>query len=754
MYPLSSKANRENRAVRPRVTRPLAILSAVVTGFGSLLANAQAPQELEEVIVTAQRREETLQKVPASISVFSGEKLDAANIKDVRGYFMQTPNVTFQEEGKSGPRSVDIAMRGISNIGGRVNAFGIYLDGFNIANGSQEGAVNPAFEDIERVEVLRGPQGTFFGRNATGGALNITTKAPGPQFEGQVKSHYGSYGTWGMTGMVNAPVVEDKFFIRAMVNYEESDGFVRNVNPAGGSSDYQLSNMKLAGRLLLTDSLTLDLSIYATREDSGLSPLIPTGVLGADTASIVGTTVPVSDGLDFYPSNTSRVNHDQPLEQNNDLTIGNFRLRYEGEGFEVHSITGYMDTRRDYMDDLDFTSEPLLTQKIDDSSRTWSEELRVQSSGDGPWVWTVGALYAEDVSDVLHEVRSGTGGFFGLPNAFPIDVVVEDTRAKSWAMFAQTTWHVLDRLALTVGGRYSNDELEQTSAGIGFGTPKQNNRGKVSFSDVSPRFSVSYDLTDDVTSYLTASKGYKAGGLQFNAALPQQSYDKEELWNYELGLRSYWLDHKLMLNATVFQMDWKDLQVESSATVVDPDTNAIIVIDATLNAASATSRGAELELSARPTQALQLDAAVGYLDAKFDEFPNAIVSGEEVDLSGKRVIRSPKWTLSSNAQYDFPLADLISADTLGYVRAEWSYRSKATPNMPSLVRSGFPFDIDAFQVVNLRTGMRTDAWALEAFLENALDEEYFTGHANFGFGGVRVRPHPRLWGVRVSFNFD
>lgn len=717
-------------------------------------ALAAATGELEEVVVTSQRREESLQKVPASISVFSGEKLDASNVSDVRGYFMQTPNVTFQEEGKSGPRSVDIAMRGISNIGGRVNAFGIYLDGFNIANGSQEGAVNPTFEDIERVEVLRGPQGTFFGRNATGGALNITTKAPGPEFEGQLKSHFGSYGTWGLTGVVNAPVVDDKFFVRAMVNYEESDGFVYNVNPAGGRSDYQLTNMKLAGRWLLNDRMTLDLAFFSTREESGLSPLIPTGVVGADTASIIGSTIPVSDGLAFYPRNTSRVNHDRPLDQSNDMNMGNLRLKYQGNGFEIHSITGYMDTRRKYMDDLDFTSEPLLTQDIDDTTRSWSEELRVQSAGEGPWVWTVGALYAEDVSDVLHEVRAGSGGFFGLPNRFPIDIVVEDTRAKSWAVFAQTTWHVLEKLALTAGGRYSNDELGQTSAGVGFGTPKQVNRGEVSFSDFSPRFSISYDVTDDLTTYATASKGYKAGGLQFNAALPQQSFDKEELWNYELGLRSYWLDHKLMLNATAFQMEWKDLQVESTATVLDPETGAIIVIDATLNAASATSRGAELELSARPTPAWLLDAAVGYLDAKFDRFPNALISGNEVDLSGYRVIRSPKWTLSANAQYEFPLTDRIAADAKGYARAEWSYRSSTKPNMASILQSGFPYDIEAFQVVNLRAGVRNDAWSLEAYLENALDEEYFTGHALFGFGGVRVRPHPRLWGVRVAFNFN
>lgn len=736
-------------------TFSLAVLSSVAASVVSVVVpgavQAQARGELEEVVVTAQRREETLQKVPASISVFSSEKLEAANVKDVRGYFMQTPNVSFQEEGKSGPRSVDIAMRGVSNIGGAVDAFGIYVDGFNIANGAQEGAVNPAFEDIERVEVLRGPQGTFFGRNATGGALNITSKAPGPDFEGQIKTHYGSYGTWGLTGVVNAPVVEDKFFLRAMVNYEESNGFVRNVNPAGGRSDFQLTNVKLAGRWLINDRLTMDLSAYITREDSGLNPLIPTGVMSADTGSIIGTTVPVSDGLAFYPRNTSVVNHDKPLQQSNDLSIGNLRLRYQGDGFEIHSITGYMDTERRYDDDLDFTSEPLLTQKIDDNSHTWSEELRVQSTGDGPWVWTVGALYAQDYKAIFHEVRAGTGGFFGLPNAFPIDIVVEDTRTKSWALFAQTTWHATDKLALTVGGRYSDDNVAKTSGGIGFGTPKQNNRGEVSFTDFSPRLSVSYDWTDDLTTYATASKGYKAGGLQFNAALPQQFYDKENLWNYELGMRSYWFDRRLMLNATVFQMDWKDLQVESSSTIVDSE-GAIVVLDATTNAASATSRGAELEITARPITALQWDAAIGYLDAKFDDFPNAIVSGVEVDLSGKTIIRSPKWTLSSNVQYEFPLAG-VTADAMGYARVEWSYRSKTKPNVPSIIETGFPNDIEAFQVVNLRSGLRTGAWAFEAFLENALDEQYFTGQAAFGFGGIRVRPHPRLWGVRASFNF-
>ena len=744
------------QAGRPADQQSSSVDSSVTRGAGSDSQASQRPAAddaaLQEVVVTAERRVETLQKVPASISVFSGDKLQAANAQDLRGYFRQTPNVTFQDEGKSGPRSVDIAIRGVSNIGGRVDAFGIYVDGFNIANGAQEGAVNPALQDIERVEVLRGPQGTFFGRNATGGALNVTTKQPGPKLEGELNAHFGSFRTWGMTGVVNAPVIDDKLFVRAMVNYEQSDGFIKNVNPAGGQSDFQFTNMKLAARWLITDALTLDLSGYMTREDSGLNPLVPTGILNADTESITGTPKPVSGGLPFYPQNTHLVNQDLPLTQRNNNNIGVAHLRYQADGYEVHSITGYLDTTRKYFDDLDFTPDPLLTQKINDSSQSWSQELRVQSSGTGPWVWTVGALYAEDIRTTLHEVRAGTGGFFDLPNEFPIDIVVENTRTNSVAGFGQVTWHAFDKLALTAGGRYSHDKVKEASGGIGFGTPKQNNLGSTDFSDFSPRFSVSYDVTDDVTTYVTASKGYKAGGLQFNAALPQQYFNKENLWNYELGTRSYLFDRHLMVNATVFYMKWKDLQVESSATVTDPDTHVITVIDATTNAASASSKGAELEIAARPMSHLQLESGIGFLNAKFDRFPNALVSGEEVDLSGTDVIRAPRWTISANAQYDFPLGGSLPADALGYARAEYSYRSKNKPDVESITHNGFPYFIPSFSIVNFRLGTKTDAWAVEAYLENAFDKKYYTGLAGFGFAGIRVRPNPRTWGMRVSFN--
>ncbi|MEJ8566385.1 TonB-dependent receptor [Elongatibacter sediminis] len=745
--------------ITPKRRRNSTLLCLCLLGPG--LVNVAAAQDgsrtssqLEEVIVTAERRVQSLQDVPISISVFDSEALEATNVKDLRGYFVQTPNVSYQEAGRSGPRSVDIAIRGVSNIGGSVNAFGVYLDEFNVANVAQEGAVNLVLEDIERVEVLRGPQGTFFGRNATGGALNITSNQPGPEYEGKVSAHYGSHDTWGLTGVVNVPVVTERFFLRAMFNHEESNGFIKNVNESGGRSDYSLTSTKLAGRWLATDDFTVDFAAYITRDDSGLDPLVPTGVLDADTASIVGTTVPVSNGLPFYPENTTLVNHDRRERQNNDSDILTLRMTYEADNFQIRSITGFIDTERDYHDDLDFTSESLVYQDALDKTSSWSQEVRVQSTADSAVEWTVGALYAEDEVDSDFGVFAGSDGFFGLPDGFPIDVGDNYNKATSWAVFGQALWQVSDRVAITAGARYSHDKVEGRADGIGFGTTLDTQTGEQSFDDFSPRLSVSYDWNDDVTTYVTISKGYKAGGLQFNESVTEQSYDEEILWNYEAGARMFFLNRSLMLNATVFYMDWEDLQVTSFETLTNPDTGEIVLVTTTNNAASASSKGFELEFAAQLGDAWSVSGGAGYLDAKFDSFPNAVITGAQVDLSGEDMIRAPEWTLNLQSQYSFPIQISGFSGLEGYVRGEWSYRSETVPNIEAILTPGFPNETPAFDVLNLRLGAESDAGRFEVFVENALDEDYYTGQSNFGFGGIRVRPHPRIWGVRFATEFQ
>lgn len=710
---------------------------------------------LEEIVVSAQRREESLQEVPASISAFTSENLEVARIQDAKGYFLQTPNVSFQEAGRSGQRSVDIAIRGISNIGGNVNAFGVYMDEFNIAHVAQQGAVNPQLEDVERIEVLRGPQGTFFGRNATGGALNITTKKPGPDLYGELQASFGRYGTRGTTGIINVPIVEDKFFVRAVASYEESDGFVKNVNPAGGRSDYEFQNLRLSARWLVTENFTVDASINQMTEDSGLNPLVPTEVLDEDTASIVGTTVPVSDGLPFFPRNTTRVNHDLPLNQENETTIANLRLTYEGDGFIVKSVTGYIDSERDFLGDLDFSSMGFFEQELLDKADSWSQEIRVQSDNESNLEWVVGALYAEDERDDFAGVRAGPGAFFGLPDQFPIDINFDKESTESWAVFGQTTWRGIDNLAITLGARYSHDDVEISHTGIGFGTPEPLSKSEASFKDFSPKLSVAYDWSEDVMTYFTISKGFKAGGIELNTSIPEDSFDEETLWNYELGIRTYLADRRFMVNATLFYMDWKDLQVSSFETIVDPVTSAISFIDRTLNAASAESYGLELEFAAQLTEQFKIGGSVGLLNAEFDDFPDANIVGQRVDLSGEDMIRSPDVTAHLNAQYNVPLESLggLSSPEF-FARAEWSYRSETVPNIEAITQSGFPNETPSFSIANFRAGIASDSFRFEVFVENAFEDDYFTGQSNFGVSGIRVRPHPRIWGTRLTYKFQ
>ena len=230
--------------------------------------------ELEEVIVTAQRREENLQNVPVSITAFSASQIEQLNISEAKNYLQMTPNVSFTEDGETGQRAVGISIRGVSDlgntftgVGGLSNSFGIYLDEFNIANNATKTA-NPQMQDLQSLEVLRGPQGTYFGRNATGGALNLTTKKPNELFEYEFGAGYAEFNTWQVSTVINVPV-SDTFFVRAVGFYEESDGFLTNLSRTGSTDAYEHINFRVAARWVPNEQFTADLSVMRTIENDG-----------------------------------------------------------------------------------------------------------------------------------------------------------------------------------------------------------------------------------------------------------------------------------------------------------------------------------------------------------------------------------------------------------------------------------------------------------------------------------------------------
>ena len=759
-----------------KVTRRVVLLSQVllllsgVAGVQRVSGQESAPGNtgaedftLEEVIVTARRREESLQDIPASITAFTAEDILRNNIDDIKDYFSKTPNVSFTEAGTRGERSISI--RGVSNIGGDVNALAFYMDEFNIVNGPQtgntgntNGSVNPQLIDVERIEVLRGPQGTYFGRNATGGAVNITTKKPGPDFYGELNAGYGRLDTWEVSGIVNVPIAEDTLYFRTSAYYQESDGFVENVNPVGGGSDTEFFTYRGALRFTPTDDVLIDLSVNYTEEEQGIPEVTHDGNLSGGSAglSAAGGFPGGINEVGFYPSNLDRVNYDLREQQENRFLTLVGRVEIDADWFRITSISGYLDTRFESDDnDLDSTSHGFLDQDRVVDTDTFSQEIRLSGGVNDAISWVVGGIYAEDFRNYIFSVVPGTAGFLGLPPGFLIDTGDIVFESESWAVFGELSWDITDRLTVTGGGRYSEDTVFQRVEGVNFGRPDVPGEGEVEFDDFSPRFTATFDINDDLTIYAAVSRGYKAGGLQLNVTqqLPIFAYDEETIWNYEGGFRYAGLNGRLRASITGFYMDWNDLQVSTNVNIIDPVTNEITFLNVTNNATGATSKGVEFDFRALPAENFEIGAAVGYMRAKFGSFTDAIVLGRTVDLSGEEIPRAPKWTVSLDGEYRMPLAAIGE----GFLRAEWSYRSKSYPSLDDhipLAMNPQQRVASGFDLLNLRAGIVADKFRIDAYVENLLDEVYTTTSAGFGFAGARFHPTYRTYGVKFKYLFN
>jgi iron complex outermembrane receptor protein len=726
--------------------------------------------ELSEIVVTAQRRAEPLLDVPISITAFTGADIEQSGMTEARDYLAMTPNVSFADDGQTGNRSIRIAIRGVSNVslGDRAvpNALGYYIDEFNVGTVSN-GTINPALLDINQIEVLRGPQGTYFGRNSSGGAINITTNLPNNKWFAEVAGDAGNFGTHGGRIIVNAPVT-DTFFLRGVLGFESSTGTVKNVNPTGTpNSGYDQTDARLSARWLVNDRFTADLTYTYAHDHEGLDPDVNTGVLELDTISIEGPGFrPISNGIGFYPQNQSLVDHSLYEWNRNELHEANLRLTYDFGNFTLKSISGDIKTHNSRMFDEDAVSVNTIYRHNEWAAQSYGEELRLQSKPGGVFDWVVGALYARDEVSQFNLVALGdqftytypdTGQTVSLAPPFPnlpVNQNLSGYTDDSAAVYGEVVWRPIDPWTFTVGGRFTRDMIDDTQTDIvAFGTPQGNLAGNSNFNDFSPRFVASYKLAPDANIYGTISHGYKAGGNDLNAELPQQSkpFSPEKIWNYEVGYKSEFLDHRAMLDASVFYLKWTNLQTEVNYLAVPGDISSAVQV--TENASSATSRGVDFQFRIRPIEPLTLGLGAGYLDAKFGSFPDAVVYGVPVNLSGLDLPQSPHFTGSASAEWSQP----INAQANWYALWEEVYRSQSESNLEGVAAGrlglgSFPFEMPSYAVANFHAGLRFATVSINATVDNAFNREYYTGTGDhFGFGGVRVTPHPRMWRIELVY---
>jgi len=721
--------------------------SAALLGASSVQAQQGAGRVLEEVIVTSRRREESLQDVPVSITAFSSETIESNMFRGIEQYFARTPNVSFISTGSRDRK--ELSIRGVTNQTDssealvRASTFAFYIDEVNVVSAT----ANPGIMDIERIEVLRGPQGTYFGRNAVGGAVNVTTKKPDNDFFAQVMLDNARYGTMDVEGTLNIPLIEDVLAVRGNVKRFKTDGYIKNINPIGGGNDAEYEYARFSLRYTPTERATLDLMATFSDEEVGMREGVPSGVMSVFARSLYGP-VADPDGVGFYPQNRTRVNFNRNQSVGSKWELYTARFGYEFDKFNFVSVTGYTESDTYLEGDIDGGSKDFVYEVKPISREGFSQEFRLESIGNETIDWTIGAIYSDEKGDVQQFTFAGAGRLFNLPENFQITASLGTNEATSYATFGEVIWHLNDRLDLLLGGRYTRDKIKVDQTRLSSGVVSAFVQDSASFTDFSPKVSLSYELDDQTNVFATISKGFKAGGVQVGTRLERADYSPEELWNYEIGFKSTLMDNRLRLNGSLFYLDWDDLQ--ASFAVAATNAAGLIIFNSGIqNAASASSWGGEIEASAVVTDSLTLNVAVGYVKSEFDSFTNAFVDGQLLDFSGEQMPNAPKWTMSADAEYRFMLADRFDA----FARLEWMYRDEILPDLVAVRRQGegFPFVVPSFHHFNLRAGFDTDRFSAVAYVENLFDKNYFTNAYQKAFiGGLHVQPSFQTWGVRLT----
>jgi iron complex outermembrane receptor protein len=753
---MTTKLRRTRRAAAAR--RPLIPITSltIAAGLAAPVLHAQAADDsgLEAVVVTAQRRTESLMDVPIPISAIGSAAIEKQNIESVEDVLAQVPNVSFVSLGSRDRK--EISLRGISNqlnpfTDVRSATYAFYMDEFNVAVGTS----NPEILDLERIEVLRGPQGTYFGRNAVGGAVNVITRKPTNEWFGEVGLGLGNFDTRSAHAIVNAPIVDGKLAVRASGQVRRTDGWIENINPVGGGNDGEFNSARFTLRYTPNENLTWDLNYSYMDGEEGMRVGVPTGFLTATWRAVYYQNRPGNianpDGVGFYPANDDRVNFNRPQSVGSEFQYVSTRLQYDFDTVTLTAIAGHLYSELFNFGDVDGGSIDAFYEDLLIERRSTSAELRLASREAQTLEWSIGAIVGQDSGVQDQSTFHGAQSPLGRPNGFEVTGADSDTTTDYWALFGQATWNVSDAWKIIVGGRYSKEEVKtlgQTRSNtIVTGT---NNR-KASFNDFSPRLTVSWKPENLGLFYATASKGFKAGGTQTTGTVQlRNEYEPEELRNYELGWKTELLNRRVRVDVAAFYMDWKDVQQFIRFQFIDPVTQLLRGVTGVDNATSAESKGIELSVEARVTDSLRLGAQAGYLDARYGDYPNALIDGQVINASGKRLINAPKWTIGAHAEY----SRQVFGENDGFVRAEWTHRSEQLSNTFALRYEVYPFISPSYDVVNLRAGIGNDRWNVNVYAENLFDEEYFSAAYEKAFySGVQVEPSVRTFGIDFRYRF-
>ena len=710
-----------------------------------LAAEAQAQQGgasgesgVNEIVVTAQRRAEALQDVPLTISAVSGSELEDRGLNDMRDVLALTPGTAFTSYNAAEPV---LSVRGIASGGeGAASDSGVLMmiDGEVISRDFMRSA--PIF-DVARVEVLRGPQGTTYGRNATGGVFHVINRRPGENAGGDVSLDVGTYGTIKFDAGFDIPVGPSTLS-RFAFQYSRRDGYFEDV-ATGREVDDRAS---LAGRLTIEqkfgDNVTTTLRVHGSIErHDDTSPLKAYD----PTLPVLGP--PFTGAPVFEPSTDPYKIMTTPGGSFFDRDIWGVsnELVVDFGWSKLTSLTSYR-----HGDNHFFQSSPLAYNNLDvrNNAKVFTQEIRLEGDAANDSVyWIAGVFYLDET------MRYGFDRFGGAATNFgpTTQQLRQSSQAQGYGVFGEVAWDITPQVTLTVGGRYSHDEKDFSLDSRAQGPfaeffvedPSQPLIANVSDSWGKPtgRASLQFRPSDAFMIYGAVSQGYKSGGFNsepINLVAATTPFDEETVLNFEAGIRTKLFDNKLHLNLTAFDMQYDDIQVSAF------NSNSVEI---TSNAASATIRGLEIEAQARPSRWLSLSMGAAVYDGEFDEY----VDLDGNDLAGTRLAKMPKWTLAMSAVADTP--QIAGAGVLR-LRADYNTRSSVNNDAPADLEFGVRKGKD---MVDLRLAWVPDSgkWEAALFVRNLLDKAEMNYVFPQGILSQRFVSYgpPRTFGANLSFHF-
>ncbi len=750
------------------------VVSSVLLACGTSATAADAPtRDIEEIIVTAQKVAEDLSKVPISISVISAEQLANQQISDYRDLARSVPNFAFSSDGS--PGGTTLQMRGISSVSG-ASTIGLYLDEVPITARSVglSGQPELRFEDIQQVEVLRGPQGTLYGASSAGGVLRFRSNPVNlSEFEGSAGADAAvtDHGdpSYGIKGVLNAPIVDGRLGVRLSASYEKEGGYIDRVDPSTGrvigkavnDGEHRVARLRLLAEPF--DGLSIEPAVQYQRTTYGNTDTITLGLHNATS-----TPVPES-GIDT-------------------LIIPSLTVRYDFGSADLTSVTSDFTRARDFRVDgtyynsafigdvLDSWEIPDLEGNLSGSvigalpspvakhlfSRLFTQEIRLASkpySGSGaPVAWVFGAYFSR-LTDHLTDDESinnftdmftnlyGAGllnAFFGGP--LPGNMVYFNRKVfteDQWSAFGDVSYYPAPNLRVSAGLRYlSATQDSRATAGGFFNGGHNTDSGNMHGTDhaVTPKLAVNYEFAPSNSVYAAISKGFRLGAtnVPFPTTLcadktpPPAGFKHDELWNYEVGAKLRPATG-FAVSGSLFYIKWDQLQ----QLFIDP----VCAFGYTDNVGSARSYGAEMDLTFKPTAELTLEAAGGYTNAKLTE------DNVKFNLhSGDKIQGVPEWNGIVSADYERSL----TAATTGFLRANYNYTG---PSRGSLNASSPDYERPAYGLAGMSGGVRFDKLEISLYATNLLNNQKIIQTPEHALVPVGLTPKPRTIGISLTAGF-